>query len=107
MKYTVSLTSRAEHDREKAFEWYAENYSVEFATRWWHGVTAAMHSLANMPERCHIARESRRLSFEPHELLYGTRNNKHRILFRIQNDEVLVLHIRHTARRDLNIEDLA
>src|SRR5947207_12338108 len=106
MKYTVSLTSRAEQERESAFDWFAENYSVEFATRWWHGITAAMHSLAVMPERCHQAQENRRLSFDLYELLYGRRNNKHRILFRIQNNEVLVLHIRHSARRDLKLEDL-
>jgi ParE toxin of type II toxin-antitoxin system, parDE len=68
---------------------------------------SAMHSLANMPERCHKAGESRRLPFDLYELLYGMRNNTHRVLFRIENNEVLVLHIRHSARRDLKIEDLA
>jgi plasmid stabilization system protein ParE len=82
MKYSVSLTSRAEQERESIFEWYADNYSVEFATRWWNGITTAMHSLADMPTRYHKARESRRLPFDLYELLYGMRNNKHRILFR-------------------------
>ncbi len=31
MKYKVSLTSRAERDRENAFSWYSANYSEAFA----------------------------------------------------------------------------
>lgn len=106
MKYTVTITKRAEQDREASFDWYAENYSLEFAIRWWHGITAAMHSLGTVAGRCHKARESRDLPFELFELLYGSRHNKQRILFRIENTEVVILQIRHSARRDLRFEDL-
>ena len=105
MKFIVSLTARAEQDRQRAFEWYAANYSVEFATRWFSGITHAMHSLPHMPERCHKAREDECFSFSLHELLYGKRM-KHRVLFRIQASEVVVLHIRHSAQHDLAEGDL-
>ena len=100
------MTRRAENDRARAFDWYAANSSIAFAARWFNGVTRAMHSLANMPERCHKARENSCFPFELFELLYGKRLVKHRILFRIYKDVVLVLHIRHSAQSDLTEDDL-
>src|SRR5262245_37397247 len=101
MKYSVSMTSRAEQDRQRAFEWYAANYSVEFATRWFNGITRAMRSLANKPQRYSKAPESAFYTFDLLELLYGRRKTKHRVLFRIHKDLVLVLRIRHAAQGDL------
>jgi plasmid stabilization system protein ParE len=106
MKYLVSLTSRAELDRDTAFHWYAENYSNAFAIRWFNEITRAMRSLSKNPERCHKAAEDGRFSFDVYELFYGRRRNKHRILFRIYRDVVLVLHIRHAAQRELEVGDL-
>jgi plasmid stabilization system protein ParE len=106
MKYTVSITPRAELDREVAYDWYAENYSPQFASRWWHGITAAMHSLAEGPEKSHLAQENDQLPFPLFEFLYGKRSNKHRILFRIEGNQIVILHIRHSARDDLRLEDL-
>jgi len=106
MKYKVSLTSRAERDRENAFNWYAANYSKAFATQWFNGITRAMRTLSTNPHRCHKAHENDRFPFQLYELLYGKRQNKHRILFRVYKDVVLVLHIRHSAQRDLTVEDL-
>jgi plasmid stabilization system protein ParE len=106
MKYNVSLTRRAEQDREDAFNWYSTNYSKTFAVRWYNGMTRAIRSLQRNPERCHKAHEDDRFPFDLYELLYGKRRNKHRILFRIHRDAVIVLHIRHSARRDLTENDL-
>ena len=106
MKYTVTITPRAEDDRQLAYRWFSENYSSEFANQWWHGVTAAMHSLADMPGRCHKALESGDLPFDVYELLHGKRHNKHRVLFRIEKSEVVILHVRHSSRRDVKLEDL-
>ena len=98
MRYKVSLTPRAELDRDRAFDWYATNYSNEFATRWLDGIVKAMYSLAQNPQRCAKAAENHRFSFDLYELRHGKRRNKHRILFRIEEQNVLVLHIRHSAR---------
>jgi plasmid stabilization system protein ParE len=106
MKYKVSLTVRAEQDRDRAFDWYTANYSNSFAARWLDGVTRAMYSLARDQYRCSKAAETSRFPFELYELLYGRRRGKHRILFRVEQDVVLVLHIRHSARRDLTEDDL-
>jgi plasmid stabilization system protein ParE len=106
MKYIVSLSRRAEQDRERAFEWYRLNYSEAFAVRWFNGITRAMRSLAQNPERCHKAIENDRYPFELHELLYGKRKTKHRVLYTIHNDIVLVLHIRHSSQGELTDDDL-
>ena len=106
MTYKVSLSRRAELDREQAFDWYCANYSEAYALRWFNGITLAMATLRRNPQRCHMANENDRFQFDVHEMIYGPKKNKHRILFRIDSDLVLVLHIRHSAQRDLSDDDL-
>lgn len=106
MIYRVALTARAEADRDRAFAWYAENYSREFAVRWYEGLTAAIQSLRQNPLRCGTAHERHKFAFDLRELRFGGRRNKHRILFEVRDDLVAVLHIRHSARRDLKADDL-
>jgi plasmid stabilization system protein ParE len=101
MKYAVSLTTRAEQDRERAFDWYSKNYSPEFAQKWFNGLVGELRSLSTDPGRCHRAHEDGRFSFDLFELIYGKRRNKYRIPFRIHRNMVLVLHIRHAAQDDV------
>lgn len=106
MSFRVVLAERAERDRDAAFAWYAENYSPEFASRWYDGIQLALASLSDEPRRCGIAHEDSKFPFELRELLYGRRLHKHRLLFTIHEDLVVVLHIRHSSRRDLTVDDL-
>lgn len=106
MSHRVVLSARAERDRDAAYAWYAENYSVEFASRWYNGIMQAMYSLAEQPRRCAVAHENDRFSFELRELLYGPRLHKHRLLFTIEGERVAILHIRHSSQRDLTADDL-
>jgi plasmid stabilization system protein ParE len=106
MKYRVALTARAQQDRNAIFDWYAEHYSLDFADRWYEGLHSALGSLVANPTRCGLAHENDKFPFELRELLYGGRVNKHRILFTIHEDLVLVLHLRHSSRRDLREDDL-
>jgi plasmid stabilization system protein ParE len=106
MIHRVVLTARAERDRDTAFAWYAEHYSPEFAIRWYQGIRQAIDSLVRNPLRCGMAHENDKFSFEVHELLFGARRYKHRVLFTIKDDLVIVVHIRHSAQRDLTADDL-
>lgn len=106
MNYRVSLTVRAEQDRESAFDWYAANYSEDYALRWLDGLRRTISTLIRNPKRCAKAAEYRRFDFGLYELHYGTRRNKHRILFRVEDDQVIVVHLRHSARRNLQKGDL-
>ncbi len=65
-----------------------------------------VRSLSQNPQRCGVARENDKFPFEVRELLYGAKRRKHRVLFTIHDDLILVLHIRHYAQRDLTADDL-
>jgi plasmid stabilization system protein ParE len=106
MTYKLEISKRAKEDRDAAFDWYCSNYSEEFAIRWYDGISRAIESLTDNPHVCHKAHENVRFPFDLLELLYGTRLNKHRILFTVEHDRVLVLHIRHSAQQDLTEDDL-
>jgi plasmid stabilization system protein ParE len=106
MTHEIALSARAEKDRDEAFAWYESHYSRTFAVKWYNGLTRAIRSLRQNPLRCPLARENSHFSFEVRELLYGGRHQKHRILFTMHANLVLVLHIRHSARQDLTESDL-
>jgi plasmid stabilization system protein ParE len=105
MKYRIVVSTRAEQDRDRAFEWFSAHYSQDFADRWYEGISETIHSIAQNPQLCHRARENQSVSFDLYEVLYGKRRNKHRILFTLEGNAVVVLHIRHSAQRDLTEED--
>jgi plasmid stabilization system protein ParE len=103
MTYRVLLTDRAASDLDEAYRWYAER-SEEGAVRWYDGFVDALATLERNPERCALARENRKFSIEIRQLPYGRRRNW-RALFTVREDAVVVLHIRHTARREVTPDD--
>jgi plasmid stabilization system protein ParE len=104
MKYQIVLTERAARDLEEAYRWYAER-APQAAVRWYNGFLDSLEGLASNPERCGIAAESRTFGAEIRQLLYGRRRT-YRALFVIRHQNVVVLHIRHTARQDASSEEL-
>jgi plasmid stabilization system protein ParE len=107
MSYTVVTSERAAREIEDAAAWWAREHSLEQAERWYQGVRAAITGLATSPERCPVAAERSLLRYEVRELYYGLGSKPtHRIIFTIIRETVLVLAVRHTARRPLQPEDL-
>jgi len=104
MNYDIVLTDRAARDLDEAYRWYAER-APETAARWYNGFLSALDSLATNPQRCSLAAESRKFPTELRQLHYGRRRS-YRALFVIREQTVVVLHIRHTARRDVTPEEL-
>ena len=104
MTYQVVLTNRAARDLDEAYQWYAEQ-APEAAAGWYNGFLDALNSLAGNPERCPVAVEARKVSVQIRQLLYGRRRT-YRALFLVREQTVVVLHIRHTARREAGPEDL-
>ena len=108
MKYRVGVTDPAERDIDRASDWYAAQVA-DIGQRWASGVSCAITSLSENPERCGLAHESDDLDFDlhDHELLYGVgRKKTHRILFRILNDTVEVLAVRHAAQGDIALDEI-
>jgi plasmid stabilization system protein ParE len=100
MKYQVEITDPAWFELQEAYDWLAERAPTA-ALRWRAGLLAAIETLESSPQRCGVAPESEHLDREIRQLLYGKRNNKYRILFEIRAKTVVVLRVRHGARRTL------
>lgn len=106
MRYRVEFAATALEEIEEAFLWLNER-SPSAAERWRRLLVESVNSLERLPERCGLAPEAHIFRREIRQLLYGRRNGKYRILFEIHGKAVIVVHIRHAARRPLGEEPLA
>ncbi len=108
MNYRITYTNRAEAEIREAMEWWRDNRSFEQATRWIEEIFPAIERLRDDPERFPLAPETDLHSSELRQLLFGVgRSITHRIIFTIDGDEVNILTVRHVARNDLHVDDLA
>lgn len=104
MSFRVEMSDRAARELREAAEWIA-NDNPQAAERWFHGFVEAIDSLGENPRGCGYAQEHRKFPFELRQLLYGRRKT-YRAVFTIDADLVIVLTIRHTARRNLRRGEL-
>jgi plasmid stabilization system protein ParE len=98
MIFRVETTPAAENEAQAILEWLLAQHAGEAGLRWFLNLEQAIQSLSHFPERCGLAPENDRFPFEVRQLLYGRRPHVYRILFRIDQDTVYVLHIRHGRR---------
>ncbi|MBI4602849.1 MAG: type II toxin-antitoxin system RelE/ParE family toxin [Planctomycetes bacterium] len=96
MTFDIILGPSVEAEIEEAYAWIAK-CAPQAAAAWYNGRIDAMQSMAEMPERCPLAPESRTFGREIRQLLYGN----YRILFTVEATAVHVAHVRHGARRPL------
>jgi len=96
MAYTVSLTARAERDLAKLYD-YIHAADSEAARKWYLGLKREILSLETLPIRCAVTPENKNLR----HLLYGHGHNTYRVIYRVKGSEVIVLHIRHGARKKM------
>ena len=89
---------------DEAYLWIAER-APESATKWFNGLEGAIYALADFPQRCPLAEESKAFDVEIRQLVYGKRVGAYRILFTIVGDAVHILHVRHGRRKRLRRED--
>jgi mRNA-degrading endonuclease RelE of RelBE toxin-antitoxin system len=108
MTYLVEFAARAVRDLEIL---YVEKNAAEShaAARWYNGLELAVYALASYPHRCPLAPEVRRMKRELRNLLYGKKPHVYRVIYEVDEGRqtVLVLTIRHGARRKLKPPDLA
>jgi plasmid stabilization system protein ParE len=101
MAFRVKQTAQADYDLDLILEWLLAQEAGDAGQRWFRKLKEAINSLAEMPERCMLAPENADSSFEVRQLLYGHKRHQYRVLFTIEADTVVVLHIRHGRRRHL------
>jgi plasmid stabilization system protein ParE len=99
MDFRVEVTAEAKHDIESVLEWLLSEGAGDTGIRWFLALEDAIASLGTFPERCPLAPENGQFPFELRQLLYGGKPHVYRVLFRIQDGLVYVLHIRHGRRR--------
>jgi|SRR5690242_9215033 len=100
MAYRVRLTPEAEADIEELYRWLTARSPLR-GPDWFNGMMYAIESLASRLERCPLAPETAFFPEEIRQLLYGRGRGVHRILFTIKDATVVVLHVRHGARKHL------
>jgi toxin ParE1/3/4 len=95
MAYLVNITPRAERDFASLY-WRINAEESDAALRWYRGLSAAVLSLEERPNRCPVTRENAALR----HLLYGDKPQIYHVIFRIlaKQKRVDTLHIRHGAR---------
>jgi plasmid stabilization system protein ParE len=98
MAYTVKIMPRAQTDMERLCEWITTRSPLH-GQDWFDGLVEAVESLQERPTRCAFAPEFRAKGIR--HLLYGRGRNVYRIIFRVKNEVVEVLTVRHGARKPL------
>jgi plasmid stabilization system protein ParE len=107
MSRRVRVTDEAENDIASATAWWAAHRSAEQAERWYLGIRKSIRSLADSAGICSAAPESKRLKRDVKHLLFGlSKRPSHRVIIAVNDDEVVVLRVRHVAQRFLTIADL-
>jgi plasmid stabilization system protein ParE len=101
MAFRVKQTAQADYDLDLILERLLAQAAGDAGLRWFRKIKEAVNSLAEMPERCTLAPENAEFPFEVRQLLYGNKPHQYRVLFTIEADAVVVIHIRHGRRRHL------
>jgi plasmid stabilization system protein ParE len=108
MKCSLKITDEAAELLYAAAKWYAEtSQSLEIATAWYDGFLEELELLVDNPMRGSLAPENDLFEFELREIYYGSgKRITHRALYRIVENTIEVLSIRHHAQQPLRKGDL-
>jgi plasmid stabilization system protein ParE len=101
MGFRVKQAEQADYDLDVILEWLLAQEAGDAGLRWFRKLKESIDSLAEMPERCMLAPENAEFPFEVRQLLCGHKPHQYRVLFTIEAETVVVLHIRHGRRRRL------
>lgn len=95
MRYRVLVARRGGLDITAIAVWLQERSPVA-AVKWLDAVEAALASLALRPQRCRLAPEAAHLRRSVRQFIVGN----YRLLFVVEGEAVVVLHVRHGARKE-------
>jgi plasmid stabilization system protein ParE len=104
MAFRVKQSPQADSDLDGILEWLLAQQAGDTGLRWFQKLKEAVATLSELPQRCPLAPENKEFPFEVRQLLYGRKPHVYRVLFTIEGDAVVILHIRHGRRRHLSSE---
>ena len=102
MVYRVRLTPRAAGDADVIYRRLIVEAPFSGA-RWYNKLIGTLQSLDTFPERGQTVKNLSRSEHLVRRVLFGRKPSVYRIYYRIEGETVLVLHIRHGARREPRI----
>jgi plasmid stabilization system protein ParE len=102
MPFRVEATARARRDLRTIRDWLLASEAGDGGRRWFTRLNEAMASLSELPNRCPIAPENDDFPFEVRQLIYGRKAREFRVLFTIDRDTVIILHVRRGSRTRLS-----
>ena len=105
MAFRVEILPRAKLDLAFIADWLIERSPFR-GSEWLDGLERAMNSLAELPERCPVARKLSTPAGAVHQLLYGRYPHVYRIYFHVVGNVVEIMHVRHGARDKPKILEL-
>jgi len=100
MKYSVRISLEAKQHLDAIGRYIAED-SAEQAKRWRRNLFQQIRSLETFPHR-EIVYPAQQVGRDIRHIFFGV----YRILFTIERDTVVVLAIRHGARKPLSPKDI-
>ncbi|MGA2589315.1 MAG: type II toxin-antitoxin system RelE/ParE family toxin [Bryobacteraceae bacterium] len=101
MVFRVEITEEAERDAIRILDWLISEQAGEPGLRWFQRLEKAIASLASFPRRCPLAPENKEFPFEVRHLLYGHRPHVYRVIFKVEDETVYILRIRHGRRQPI------
>lgn len=101
MAYTVEFSVRARRDIDEIVGYIQSDSRIE-ATRWREQLNEKLLALRAMPDACGLAPENDYSRLEVRQLLCG----QYRVLFAVRSSAVVVITIRHGARRFLSRSEI-
>lgn len=106
MKYQIRITQSAERDMRQNHAWWFVNRSEEQADRWLVEIDRFIKSLASTADRHRAATESALKSEGVRQANFGLSRLTHRILFKIENNVIVIYRIRAFAQAALSRDEL-
>jgi plasmid stabilization system protein ParE len=105
MSYQILIHRLAQFDLSEAYQWAFQRVPTT-ATNWLDRFQDAIRSLSDLPQRCPLAVENRKINVEIREFRFGRRPNVYRVIFHIDGSIVRVLRIRRGQRYPLTKKEL-
>ena len=109
MTYQVSLTSKCELEIAETALWWSENRNADQALAWFEGLHETLETLRENPARLAVFREQSLYDWKYtyRRILFGlSKKPTHRAIYRIQDETVYVVSVRHLSRKEIEPGDI-